>query len=142
MFFSEASINAKIGFIDSKTFKIEKTEFEVTLFEIGDDYRVGPKINSEPIHINLQETKSYRVKKIKLDLTPYNIKTKQFYIYLKKKTETNCKECYYYAPVLYKTRDGYHYIYNNSNRVYTKPDKACVFCYGLQMIIKTLTQDY
>ncbi|MCO6147225.1 hypothetical protein [Flavobacterium sp. NRK1] len=142
LFFSEASIDPKIGFIDSQTFKIEKTEFEVTLFEIGDDYKVGPKINSEPIHINLPETKSYRVKKIVLDVAPYNIITKRFYIYLNKKTKTNCEKCYYYAPVLYKTPDGYHYIYNNNNRVYAKPDKACVFCYGLQMIVKTLTQDY
>lgn len=130
-----------MGGRDYKTFKIEKTEFEVTFFEVKDNYDVGEKMNTKPIPVVLSETTNDRLIKVILDISAYNFRANRFYIQLKKITETTCKECYFHAPVLYKSSDGYRYIYGNLNNIYKKPDSNCVNCYGLQMIVRTLTQD-
>jgi len=142
LFFVETAIDPKIGGRDYKTFKIYKTDYEVTLYEVKDNYDVGKKVNEEPINIVLEETSNDRIVKVKLNFASYNFKAKRFYIELKKITETTCEKCYFHAPVLYKTNDGYHFIKGDINKIYIKSDSDPRCCYGLQMKIETLTQEY
>lgn len=142
LFFVETAIEPKIGFRDYKTFKIHKTEYEITLYAVNDDYSVGEKVNIDPIHLALEETNSDKIKKVELNLAQYNFKTKRFYIALKRTTDTACQKCYFHAPVLYRTGDKNHIITDYEKEVYKKHKKDCSSCYGLQMVVKTLTGDY
>lgn len=122
----------------------KKTQFEVTLYEVCDNYSVGKQVNNEPIPIVLEGGKHNTVvlQKIELDLSSYNFKANRFFISLKKITDTTCEDCYFYTPALYKTKDGYHYISKQRKEVYKKLEPDCYDCLGLQMTVKTLTQEH
>ena len=122
--------------------KAFETEFEITLYEVGDDYSVGNKVNNEPIIVKVEESKTYGLKKVNLDLTSYNFKANRFYITVKKTTPITCDECYYFAPELYQTTSGNHFIAEKINKVYAKSEPYCYNCLGLRMQVKTLTKDY
>ncbi len=140
LFFTEIAHVIEFGGRDYSTFKVNKTEFEVTLYEVNDDYSVGEKVNSEPMLIALEECTNDRLKKVELDLSKYNYKTNKFFISVKKLTDTSCRDCYYYAPVNYKAKDGYcRYLKAEENNIYKKKQD---FSIGLQLEVKTLTSDY
>lgn len=140
LFFTQITTKFEFGGRDYKTFKVNKTEFEVTLYEVNDDYSVGRKINSEPMLIVLEESTDDKLKKVDLDFSKHNYKTKRFFICLKKLTDTSCEDCYYYAPLQYKTANGYClYIKEDAKDIYKKKEDSCV---GLQIEVKTLTSDY
>ncbi len=144
LFFSEQAIKPKIGVRDYSTFKVHKTEFEITFYEVGDGCSLGSKVNIDPIPITLEESTNDRLKKIELNLAQYDFETSRFFICLKRITKIDASEIdtYYHAPVLYDTRDNYHYITDKTNEVYKKQKQICDSCFGLRMDIKTLTRDY
>lgn len=128
---------------DSRFFKkVYKTEFEVTLYEVGDNYSVGKKVNEEPILIVLEESKQMRQKKVELNIIPYNFKASRFYIQVKKVIPITCDDCYYHIPVLYQTKDGNHFVAGIIKQAYAKSEPYCFNCLGMQMEIKTLTKEY
>lgn len=141
LFFSQIALKPKFGSRDYKTLKVNKTEFEATIYEVNDDYSVGDKVNSIPIPIVLEESSDGDIEKVELNLAQYNFRVSRFYIYLKKITNTTCEECYYYAPVLYKTGDKYHYITEKRKDIYKK-QKSDYACFGLQIDVETLTSYY
>jgi len=140
LFFKEIAHIIELNGRDYSTFKVNKTEFEVTLYEVNDDYSVGEKVNSEPMLIALEECTNDRLKKVELDLSKYNYKTNKFFISVKKLTDTSCRDCYYYAPINYIAKDGYcRYLKAEENNIYKKKQD---FSNGLQLEVKTLTSDY
>lgn len=127
-----------------KSFKLSKTEFELTIYEVNDDYSIGKKVNTEPILLAFEEIEkasAFTTKKVELDLTKYNFKASQFFIYLKKITDTSCDECYYYGPQLYTTGDKNRYIFFEEKKRFSKKQKD-LDGKRLQIEVKTLTSYY
>ena len=123
-----------------KKIKVDKTEFDLTIYEVNDDYSVGNKINIEPIKIALEEGEPFKLRKIELDVSKYHFKASKFFIELKLLTAITCNECYYHTPYLYDIDSTYYdrkilRMYNNKQQ----DNKRYL---GLRMDIKTLTQDY
>lgn len=142
LYFSEIKNQKKFDYDDYKSFKVNKTEFEVTIYEVNNNYTVGNKVNAVPIPLVFEEIEKTKLstKKVKLDITPYNFKAHHFYIGIKKITKTTCDDCYYYAPELYKTEDKNNYISIEHTEGFKKQDNWNG--YRLRTDIITLTSYY
>lgn len=128
---------------DYKSFKVNRTEFEVTLYEVNDDFSIGKKVNTEPIPIVFEEVEKARSKteKVEIDISPFDFKARRFYIGMRRITETSCKDCYYYSPDFFKTGDDNSYIiYKNEKEEYKKAENKLGFM--LKSEVKTLTSYY
>ena len=134
--------SSEINLEKYKTAKVLATDFEVTFYEVGDNYRVGKKINNEPFKISFEGGKGNSIvpDKVSLNLEQYNFNTQRFYTLITVTSKKDCENCYYYVPVLYKANDASRYV-TKGKPIYKKTQN-CAECFGLQMTVKILTQDY
>lgn len=142
LYFSPFSKQMKNNDWESKSLKSNVTEFEVTIYEVNDNYSVGNKVTATPIHITLEESKKisvFKTEKVKLDLCPYNFQVSRFFIGINKITETTCEDCYYYAPQLHKTGNKNYLVIEDEaghKKQYSRNGLM------LKSEIKTLTSNY
>jgi len=123
---------------------VDKTVFEVTLYEVSSENMLGQKINPEPIVITLEESKDL-YPKMSIDLSEYKFYTKRFFITIERISPLQCEECYYYMPAHYVSKKKL-FFHGNKNTIrisdnLQKEDNT-ILCHGLRCEVKTLTRDY
>lgn len=136
--FSEICKNPPIGHRDYKTFKINKTEFELNIYEALDNDSIGSKINPDPISIVIPETRKDDLIKINLSISDLKLETDKFYIQLKRTTDIGNPDLYFYALLLYRTDD--RAIHKTADTEIGEIDRW--FNAGLKINLKTLTSEY
>jgi hypothetical protein len=121
---------------------ITATDYKLSLYEVSSDNKIGKEIAVFPLTI--EEHKSDGIRKFNLDVSHLNLTSSRFFVRLEMITKQDCKECFYYYPLLVECE---------KKLIFHPKKEEIVVRDGIQEIqpilyrrlfvdIKTLTRDY